>query len=113
MNELELKANKTVAAVRENEIMLKQAIVDHFDYTDPSQKTGTSKGGFMVSINKQIKAAFGESREGFTIEQWALLNSALSGIQEIIKNGEKNGELRKNIKVKIREYISKYAGMMI
>lgn len=79
------------------------AITEHAIYVDREQNTASSKDGFASSINRRISVMFGKPVTELASDQEFI---ALARIREAatlaIKQGERAGLLRKEIKAKIR-----------
>lgn len=79
------------------------AITDHAVYVDREQNAASSKKGFAISINRRISVMFGKPVTELASDQEFI---ALARIREAatlaIKQGERAGLLRKEIKAKIR-----------
>ena len=79
------------------------AITEHAIYVDREQNAASSKNGFASSINRRISVMFGKPVTALETDQELI---ALARIREAatlaIKQGERAGLLRKEIKAKIR-----------
>ena len=79
------------------------AITEHAIYVDREQNAASSKNGFASSINRRISVMFGKPVTALETDQELI---ALARIREAatlaIKQGERAGLLRKEIKAQIR-----------
>lgn len=85
---------------------LKDTVTAHSKYEDASGNKGSSPGGFMIQINKKLKAAAGCSVTTITEpEKMNVITLARNVIPVVIKNGEATIQERKVIKTKVYDFV--------
>jgi hypothetical protein len=85
-------------------------------YADRTGAMATSMKGLVISINRDIKRAYGMARDDMPRDMLLHVSSALVRVVEIIECGMRDGETRADIKRAVHAAIqasgASYAGLM-
>lgn len=91
--------------------MLKKHVTDHHNYIDQADKSGSSKGGFMLQINKRVKASFGMPAPDLPHAGQRVLAMCREAVARGIVAGEDRQDLRADIKQTVYGEIERHGRM--